>query len=394
MSTTMSVTHFAVSKSPFSIQDNLIDETIDQSLLTATGYDVIDAFLSSSETLEQTLQRRTADDVAHQAGLAAQRERTLRQTNLARQNKHKRRCDEIEAEINEARKRRVLDVRPGIPETRTAAQAQIRTDRNHRMFCIRENAILINDDGSDYPNPKAQSRPHGEDDLLSDKLEGMKIIFFVHHGTNEEVAESMIKESIPAESKARKEMMRKLKAERGRLQHRLFQGARAICKGLTLGEDFAALHDLSAKKVERIHFFKAKATKERVATFYSHVASAVNLSLILYGDGQVYATLRKFMQMVFVRTMEDLWYYELHHDNSFAPLLKKNQKIMFGRFQKLTDSQDGLKMMKDLPSHLDIPVTPDFPRRHQTLKWDARSQDDDLFDSIVDGRMPNHDDSL
>ena len=92
--------------------------------------------------------------------------------------------------------------------------------------------------------------------------------------------------------------------------------------------------------------------------------------------------------------MEDLWYYELHHDNSFAPLLKKKQKIMFGRFQKLTDSQDGLKMMKDLPSHLDIPVTPDFPRRHQTLKWDARSQDDDLFDSIVDGRMPNHDDSL
>ena len=365
-------------------------------LLTIIAYETIDAFLCQTETSERTAQRRMLDDAHYQRALDAEEKRRVIATNLAHGKATKRRFDEAETNIDSIKRRRVFDHNSGLLETRPAAQEHIRTARNHRMFCIKENAFLIREDGSDYVNPKAQTRPSSEDDLLSDKLEGLKLVYFVYHGSNANVAAIMIKEYIPDESKTRKDMMGRLKAERARLQHRLFTKARAICKELTESEDFAEIHDLESKKLDRIQFFKGKATKDRISDFYSHVASAVNLSLILASNKAEYTVIRRFMKTVFIKTMEGIWYYELHPDkkSAISPVFKANQKELFESFRNLTDAQDGLPVIKELPSYLDVPVTPDFPRRHQVLAKRTRRDNDFSLYTDIDSSMPNHDDVL
>lgn len=377
------------------IHDGPTDEATMASLLTAIAYETIDAFLRENETPAQTTQRRMADEASHQRALDAQEKRNVIALNLAHQKATKRRFEEAETEINASKKRRVLNICSGLQETRPAALAHIKTARNHNVFCIKDNDILPRPDGSDYVNTKVMSCRNSEDDLLSDKLEGMKLVFYLHHGTKENVLDSMIKGFVPDESN-KKELMRKLKAERGRLQNRLFPKARTICADLTNGEDFAEFHDLESKKVERAQFFTSKATKERVSTFYTHVASAVNLPLIFKEEKEECLVLQRFMKTVFVKTMEDIWYYEIHPDkkSALAPVFKENQKKLFESFRGLTDPQDGLAVVKRLPSYLDLPVTAEFPRRNQTLNKRTRRQDDlSLYDGI-DGRMPDHDDSL
>ena len=238
------------------------------SLLTITAYEIIDAFLRQTETPEQTAQRRMIDNACQQRALDAEKKRRVIAANLARGRATKRRREEAEAEVNARKRRNVYSLNSGLHDTRPDAQDHIRTARNHRMFCIKENVILIRAGGSDYVNPKAQSRPNSEDDLLSDKLEGLKLVYFVYHGSNANVAAMMIKESIADESKTRKDMMGRLKAERARLQSRLFTKARAICKELTESKEFAEFYDLETKKPERIQFFKGKATKDGISVFY------------------------------------------------------------------------------------------------------------------------------
>lgn len=344
------------------------------SLLTAIAYEIIDAFLREKETPEQTTQRRIADEAHHQQALAAERKRDLITANLARGHATKRRCEEPEAEVIAGKKRRVLSLDSTLHDKRPNAQEHVRTARNHRM---------------------SLSRPNPEDDLLSDKLEGMKLVFFVYHGTNAPVAANMISEFIPEEPKTKKDMMKPLKNERARLQNRFFTKARAICQGLTESEDFAEFHDLEAQKLDRIRFFKSKATQDRVSEFYTHVASAVDLSLIFGSQKAEYKVIQQFMKAVFVKTMEDIWKYELHPDkqNAHKKVDKANQQKLFESFRKMTNQQGGLPMMNELPSHLDIPVTPDFPRRNQRLAKLTRDNEDMSVYADEDPTMPVDDDS-
>ena len=365
------------------------------SLLTAIAYQTIVAFLIRTKTPEHTAQRRIADDANHQQALAAEKKRGLISASLARGQATKRRREEAEAEVNAGKKRRVLNLDSGFHDKRPDAQEHVRTARNHKMFCIKENAILVRKGGSDYVNPKALSRPNPEDDLLSDKLEGLKLVFFVYHGSNAPVAASMIKDYVPEESKTRKDMMSRLKAERARLQSRLFTKARAICQELTESEDFAELYELELQKMDRIRFFKSKATQNRVSDFYTHVASAVDLALIFNSQKDEYMVIQRFMKAVFVKTMEDIWKYELHPDKQDAhkKVAKANTNKLFESFRNLTNAQGGLPIMKELPSYLDIPVTPGFPRRRHVLPKRTLLDDDlSLYDDI-DPTVPAHDDS-
>lgn len=207
--------------------------------------------------------------------------------------------------------------------------------------------------------------------LATDGQQGMKVLFLIDHATKGDAVHHNLKPFFtpPSSSSEMKLLMSKLYSGRSHFQNQYFAKARTICAQLTSRRQFTELETeteelLSSGRARRLAYFSEKCSKVYLATLYSHLASAVDIPKILLARTPNDKAFKNLMTQVFIHSMEDLWCYEFHSSKQdlSAKREKENKDDVYNRFRILTDREDGLPAVKDLPGYLEVPLTAKFPR--------------------------------
>ena len=200
--------------------------------------------------------------------------------------------------------------------------------------------------------------------LAADGAQGMQVLFLVDHATKGDAVHHAISAYVAEDSSEMKQLMSKYRVGRSSYKTQFFAKARIICAQLVARYEFLELGEEEGDRERRLAYFGEKCTKARLATLYSHLASAVDIPRILAARRPHEKAFRALMTQVFVHSMEDLWWFEFQpsKQNLSATLEQQNKEAVYSRFRDLTDQINGLPAARDMPGYLEVPLKIDFPR--------------------------------
>ena len=226
--------------------------------------------------------------------------------------------------------------------------------------------LFTNHNRAPRPNSFAplSSRP-SFNQLALDGQQGIKVLFFIDHATKGDAIHYNISAYIHSDSPEMKLLMTRYRVHRSRLQNKFFTKARTICAQLMSRHEFLEIERVSGdNKGRRLEYFSEKCTNARLASLYSHLASAVDIPKILTARTSNNKAFKDLMTQVFIHSMEDLWSFEFapsQHDLP-AKFKKESREDMYNRFRDLTDREDGLPAARLMPGYLEVPLKAGFPR--------------------------------
>ena len=171
-------------------------------------------------------------------------EATSGRENLDKHESLKRRL-EIEEEINHPSKRRPVTKIIGIGNLPQDLQVVGRRARNFRLFAPRQDALLYDALGNQFPNPNAATRPNVIFAVsLSTKKEALEIVFFRLNDISPDFVDSLIPAYVDRCSSECQFVATELGKQKSQLQYRSFNNMGTICKRLTEADNFLGLFDL------------------------------------------------------------------------------------------------------------------------------------------------------
>lgn len=243
------------------------------------------------------------------------------------------------------------------------------SQRNNPPTKSFSHSLLDSPSPSKLHNPSPPLRPTFNQ-LAIDGQQGMKVLFLIDHVTKGDAIHHNLNPFFPSSSPSSemKLLMSKYRNDRSTFQNRYFAKARTICAQLTSRPEFVELETeqggLGSSRASRIAYFSEKCSNVHLASLYSHLASAVDISKILLARTPNDTAFKNLMTQVFIHSMEDLWTFEFHPSKQdlSAKQEKENKEDVYNRFKVLTDRVDWLPAARNLPGYLEVPLTANFPR--------------------------------
>lgn len=237
------------------------------------------------------------------------------------------------------------------------------------------------------PNTAPPPRPTFNQ-LATDGQQGMKALFLINHATKGDAINHHIRAFVPSPSSTEMRLlMSKYRSDRSTFQNRFFAKARPICAQLTSRREFLETEGAESNRARRLEYFGEKCSDIHLSTLYSQIGSAVDVAKILAARTRNEKAFKKLMTQVFIHSMEDLWWFELHPGKQgvSAKVEKEDKEEVYGRFKDLTDRFNGLPAARDLPGYLEVPLKADFPR-YVLFGHDTRPRnEEDVFESDEEG---------